>query len=741
MFSVLQAPAAGVPDFRDLLQAGQYGFGSGTFETALAPGSYVVTLTVGDAQGRVTGMTATANGTPVTFTLGDGSSSSVLSTTGDQFLTASFPVTVNSSGLMSLTMQGAGGTGVWIVNGLTIRTAQAPLTLSVSTPALDSNGIPAVTVSGSGATPDSLVTVGTTLGTITSADQEGNYAGTQVLADTNGDFSYTVETRTAGATTFSAQEVTGASFGQTTVSINPPPPTITLPLNFDFNASFNANGGPGPSPTQSGPFTYTSVVSTAYSPGLGYGWLGTLPANYDRGAATLQPTVSGAPNFQPLLEAFNYGQDNTFEVDLPGSTTYTITVTMGDTGASHGPVDIFSVVNGVATQVTSITLGDGTVVSSIYSPANQFITGTFQVTAPAGSGLQPVELEFKPAAGAADFVLNSLDIVQNQEPITLAQTGSSEVNGFEVVTVTGSGAVPDSLVTVSSDAGTVSADVTGQTITDDDLNYAGTQVSTDAIGDFTFVVQTQSTAGSGTVSAHDVTGVAAGSGTISYAPVVSYQLDFKSGTSNQSPTASGYTAVLPTGVYGSATTPHFGWSTSLDGDGFDNGSDAPVVNGPNTSASPDANLLADGVSSGSATFLVDVTAATNYHLHFYLGDGQQAHFMQITVVGLNGGQTVQVLPDGGQLDPQNDNFVIVTGTPGPGGPLGHGQGGFYQFDTGNFTTNSATQLQITFTGLAESDARGVGGRPVRGGRAGRARSARAAGRGARHGAGRDGGDP
>ena len=172
------------------------------------------------------------------------------------------------------------------------------------------------------------------------------------------------------------------------------------PLNFAFDASFNANGGTGPSPTQAVPFDYTSVVSTPYSPTLGYGWLNT-PGNYDRGAATLQAPASGVPNFQPLLESFNDGSDNTFRVDLQAGTTYTATVTMGDTRASHGPVDIFTVVNGIATRVTSITLGDGTVVSSIYSPINQFLTGSFQVTAPTGSGLQPVELEFKPEAGVS----------------------------------------------------------------------------------------------------------------------------------------------------------------------------------------------------------------------------------------------------------------------------------------------------------------------------------------------------
>ena len=129
-------------------------------------------------------------------------------------------------------------------------------------------------------------------------------------------------------------------------------------------------------------------------------------------------------------------------MDLPAGTTYTATVTMGDTRATHGPVDIFTVVNGIATRVTSITLGDGTVVSSLYSPLGQFLTGSFQVTAPAGSGLQPVELEFKPEAGAVDFVLNALDLVQNPAVIALSVTGQSTVNNQEVVTLSGSGPRP-----------------------------------------------------------------------------------------------------------------------------------------------------------------------------------------------------------------------------------------------------------------------------------------------------------
>ena len=284
-------------------------------------------------------------------------------------------------------------------------------------------------------------------------------------------------------------------------------------LYFAFVRNFNMNGSAGASPAQVGPVPYLQVVSTPYSPALHYGWLNVPAGNWDRGAATLGTPASGAPDFRSLLEAFNDGSDNTFRVDLPAGTTYTVTATMGDTRATHGPVDVFTVVNGVATRVTSITLGDGSVVNSLYSPIGQFLTGSFQVTAPSGSGLQPVELEFKPESGAVDFVLNALDLVQNPDVIALSATGQSTVNNQEVVTLSGSGATPNSLVTVSSNAGTTSADASGRTLTDDDPNYAGVQVRTDSSGHFTFTVQAAAV-GPVTFSGRDVTGAAFGQATI-----------------------------------------------------------------------------------------------------------------------------------------------------------------------------------------------------------------------------------
>ena len=434
----------------------------------MAPGSYVVTLTVGDAQGNPSGMTVTANGTPVTFTLGDGSSTSTLSAPFSQFLTASFPVSVSSSGLLSLTVQGAGGTGVWIVNGLTIRQAQAPLTLSVSTPALDSNGIAAVTVSGSGATPNSLVTVGSSLGTVTAADQEGNYAGTQVLADASGNFTYTVETPAAGQATFSAQEVTGASFGQTTVSISPPPRALPLALQFPFNLNLP---GPPSSPLQAG---YVGV-SQKYTFDGSIGWQSAV-SSFERNVSVLQAPAAGVPDFRDLLQAGQYGfGSGTFEAALaPGS--YVVTLTVGD--AQGNPSGMTATVNG--TPVT-FTLGDGSSTSTLSAPFGQFLTASFPVTI-GSSGL--LSLTVQGPGGTGVWIVNGLTIRTAQAPLTLSvSTPALDSNGIAAVTVSGSGATPDSLVTVGSSLGTVTA-------ADQEGNYAGTQVLADASGNFTYTVET-----------------------------------------------------------------------------------------------------------------------------------------------------------------------------------------------------------------------------------------------------------
>ena len=391
--------------------------------------------------------------------------------------------------------------------------------------------------------------------------------------------------------------------------------TPSLPLRFDFNASFNANGNPGPSPTQAAPLAYTAVVSTPYSPTLGYGWLGKAPGNYDRGAATLIAPASGAPDFRSLLEAFNDGGDNTFRVDLPAGTTYTATVTMGDTRADHGPVDVFTVVNGSATRVTSITLGDGSVVSSLTSRNRQFLTGSFQITAPAGSGLQPVQLEFKPEAGAVDFVINALDIRPTQAPLTLTATAPipTSVNGqlVPLVTVSGSGATPNALVTVGSSLGILTA-------ADQEPNFAGIQVLADSGGNFTFTAETI-TPGPVTFSAQEVDGASFGNTTETVVPPLHLAFTAPYDASNPgqvSPTQPGYLRV----DQGQTFDGSFGWQAPVVS--FDRNStqlQQPTAGVPNY-----LDLLQAGHYGNNATFQASLPNG-HYFVTLTVGDGALAH--------------------------------------------------------------------------------------------------------------------
>jgi hypothetical protein len=68
--------------------------------------------------------------------------------------------------------------------------------------------------SGSGAAASSLVTIAASLGTITTADADPNYAGIQVLTDAGGMFTFSVQRpNVPGTAQITAQQVNAASAG------------------------------------------------------------------------------------------------------------------------------------------------------------------------------------------------------------------------------------------------------------------------------------------------------------------------------------------------------------------------------------------------------------------------------------------------------------------------------------------------------------------------------------------------
>jgi hypothetical protein len=199
-----------------------------------------------------------------------------------------------------------------------------------------------------GATPNSLLTITTSLGTLTTTDGAGGqrYLGTQVLANASGvaTFSITAPYSTVNRTgTITVTETTGASIGEFTqdyTAVAPPsgpPPAISQ--RFDFNTASSPLEGGG----------FQSVLNTrTYSPSNGFGWKAAVNG-YDRG-----PGTAGTPD--ALFRDGAWGQDKaTFQVGVALGASRDVRFYYGDP---------YSVWNGITVQVegnlTPVTV-DGTV--------------------------------------------------------------------------------------------------------------------------------------------------------------------------------------------------------------------------------------------------------------------------------------------------------------------------------------------------------------------------------------------
>ena len=225
-----------------------------TFTTNLLPNtSYTVAVTLGDAASNRDQTNVYANGTQVL---------SNLATAAGQFLVSTFTVTTGNTGQLAMEFKDTDTTNPnFAIDALTIRqTAQVgTFTWSISTPngmgTLPADGQSLATVTGTTTLPDRRAASrsSTTLGTITTADADPNYAGTQVAVTANGNitrFVHDSSRHRAGTATINALEVTGAAMGSTTLTLFTP-----SVRNFEFIASGGA--------TETG---YTGVLpSVSYS--------------------------------------------------------------------------------------------------------------------------------------------------------------------------------------------------------------------------------------------------------------------------------------------------------------------------------------------------------------------------------------------------------------------------------------------------------------------------------------------
>ena len=275
-----------------------------TFKVDLPNGNYWVTFTVGETKYSHGNMNVIVGSTTIY---------SGLSTGVGQFLHKSFPTTV-SGGQLAIEFKDTNSIDSVALNGLTIRPAPVSgIVWSASNPtSLMADGSSTATIVGTTPLPaGSFVTIITTIGTITSADANANYIGTQVKVDASHQITFVVKAGTAlGIATITAQEITGSDSDSTTLQMTMPPLR-----KYDFNA-------PG-SPSAAG---YLGVLpGDVYSAIRGYGWK-VWGTGFDRGA--------GHPD--ALREDGLTGADNTFRVQIdPTAASYTITVYYGDYSKDH----------------------------------------------------------------------------------------------------------------------------------------------------------------------------------------------------------------------------------------------------------------------------------------------------------------------------------------------------------------------------------------------------------------------
>jgi fibronectin type 3 domain-containing protein len=478
-----------------LLRDGHFGTDN-TFTVNVNNGAYTVNVTIGDNLTAVTNIDVFAEGV---LELDN------VSTAAGSHVHRSFQVTV-SDGQLDIRLFSDGGTS-FLINALDI--IESPSLIAIVGPAgpLTADGATIDTYSGSGAGANALVTVSTTLGTIVSPDADPFYAGVQIMTDLAGAFSVDVlRPFVAGTATITAEEVNAASFGTAMQDYEQ-----GAALRFDLNSTGT--------PTAAG---FVGLGTTnLYNAMQGYGWLATAPTYSTAG-----------PN--ALLRDFHYGMaPNTFLVDLPNG-DYVVNVTLGYDLSGFDGVNVAA--EGLPAQLTGLG-----------STAGRFIHRSFTVTVGDGQ----LNLQFSDTAGSAFFPVNAIELLQVPVgTLTLLGTTMEEADGMSVDLYTGSGATPNSLITISTTLGT-------PTGPDASTAYAGLQVMSDGAGAFSFSILRPSLAGSATIAAEEVSAATIGTLGVTYTASTTQRFDFNHfGT----PTAPGFTGVGTTNAFNPGLG--YGWLTN-----------------------------------------------------------------------------------------------------------------------------------------------------------------------------------
>ncbi len=570
----------------------------------------------------------------------------VVSTQADvtEYTTVRFEVQVGTSGLLYVQIRdlpnpviGAETNPSTVILGMDVRPIENVKVITVVPPAagrLPADGLSVDTYTGSGAPPDALLTVrasnqneydappwgdvtASNLGTITATDQDMYRTYTQVVSDSNGDF------------TFDLRRPTGV--GPVLITVDPAPGQHVVPAEgagrvlredafgmyrgthtqeyvlpstrlLDFNAggAVTATAYPGvPAENYVGvPVGQTyDAVSTVSTNALGWNAPTALPlTSFDRGGP------------DDLLRDGHYGYDSEFLVDLPdlpdpdpNPDRFIVNTVIGDTSPFYH--DRVQVRAEDEPQVT------------VNTTAGQWTSSSFVVQIGDGQ----LNLGLKDLGGVdPHWVLNALRVrpapAQVDEIQISGPTGPLDANGTTVDEYTGTilaapgedGYLPDgALVTVATTLGTIDP---AQDV--DPTYYQGVQVPV-TNGTFSFTIQRPSGTGApdnvtATITAQEVLGRNLGSTTQEYQPpqTAATVLRFDMGSS-ATYTQAGFTHVGPRDIF--SATRGYGWSTRVAA------ADRPLP-------SNFSNLNRDLHTGSNAKFRVQVGSGGTYNVRVYLSN-------------------------------------------------------------------------------------------------------------------------
>lgn len=545
----------GVPNF--LLEDGHWGTNN-EFQVDVANGTYYVTVVMGDASFSRDEMSVTS--------LDDLTGLSGINTAAGQFQEGSFATTVTDGQLNLQFLDGGGSDAYFVVNSISIRSAQTTYGNAGCTP-------PVFT----GSAPGDIITISATAGTINpAADVDPNYAGVQIMA-TGGAFALSSVIYTppalGGTVTITAEQTNGMAKGSMVCMYAP-----SFPMFFDFNTATSATAPNDPAGT-----AYIGVGSpNDYATlGTGYGWTANAPT-----------LATGSPVSNDLLSDIHYGTTNTFNVDVANG-NYFVNVTLGQSNQARDDVTVNA--EGGATELTDLD-----------TSAGGFIHRSFPITVADGQ----LNIAINGVAGNDNlFAVNGINVLNAQGTGTLTVTQGVPMAGqTTIASGAGSNFTPGALVTVTASLGTiVTADA-------DPTGYAGVQVVASGGGGISFVISNPA-GGTANFTAEEVTGKAKWSGTTSFAAAIPSlrRFDFNS---SGSPNASGFTSVLPTVLY--SGTLGYGYLTTLPTGGF-NRTGANPTSKTNDALYQDGHYGGTG-TGGARTFRMVAAPATSYDVRVYAGD-------------------------------------------------------------------------------------------------------------------------